>query len=125
MPPFIQSLHFWKVAINNELRNIKDQMDTTFKYFEAMDIIPSGKQVKEKYEERLTGVVPKRPEPEQKKERKPKEPDFFEVYDLFLKECGEKNAWTDATFEKMYAMREDYKTFRKNLKFADLTEKTL
>ena len=114
-----------EVAINNELRNIKDQMDTTFKYFEAMDIIPTGKQVKEKYEERLTGVVPKRPEPEQKKERKPKEPDFFEVYDLFLKECGEKNAWTDATFEKMYAMREDYKTFRKNLKFADLTEKTL
>ena len=33
---------------------------------------------------------------------------------MFLKECGEKNAWTEATFEKMEAMRVDLTTFKKN-----------
>ena len=111
------------LSINNELRNIKDQMDTAFKFFEANDVNPSPSQLTAKYEERMKGIVPKRPEPD--KDAKPKEADFFKVYEMFLRECGEKNAWTDATFEKMYAMREDYKTFRPNLKFSDLTERTL
>ena len=73
----------------------------------------------------MHGTVPQRPAPEPKKERKPKEPDFFKTYDMFLKECGEKNAWTEATFEKMEAMRVDLTTFKKNIKFSDLTEATL
>lgn len=82
------------LSINNELRNIKDQMDATFKYFEAIDKIPTPSELQKKYEDRLNGTVPQRPEPEPKKERKPKAPDFFEVYDKFIKESGEKNAWT-------------------------------
>ena len=113
------------LAINNELRNIKDQMDSTFKFFEAIDQIPTPSQLQKKYEDRLNGSVPQKPAPEPKKERKPKEHDFFKVYDMFLKECGEKNAWTEATFEKMEAMRVDLTTFKKNIKFSDLTEATL
>ena len=113
------------LQINNELRNIKDQMETSFKYFEALDIIPTPKQLADKFEERLHGTVPKKPATEQKKTDIPKEPDFFKVYDEFMFECGEKNAWTEATFEKMRAMLEDYKAFRPKLKFSDLTEKTL
>ena len=113
------------LAINNELRNIKDQMDSTFKFFEAIDQIPTPSQLQKKYEDRLNGSVPQKPAPEPKKERKPKEHDFFKVYDMFLKECGEKNAWTKATFEKMEAMRVDLTTFKKNIKFSDLTEATL
>ena len=113
------------LAINNELRNIKDQMDSTFKFFEAIDQIPTPSQLQKKYEDRLNGSVPQKPAPEPKKERKPKERDFFKVYDMFLKECGEKNAWTEATFEKMEAMRVDLTTFKKNIKFSDLTEATL
>ena len=113
------------LAINNELRNIKDQMDSTFKFFEAIDQIPTPSQLQKKYEDRLNGSVPQKPAPEPKKERKPKEPDFFKTYDMFLKECGEKNAWTEATFEKMEAMRVDLTTFKKNIKFSDLTEATL
>ena len=113
------------LAINNELRNIKDQMDSTFKFFEAIDQIPTPSQLQKKYEDRLNGSVPQKPAPEPKKERKPKEHDFFKVYDMFLKECGEKNAWTEATFEKMEAMRQDLLTFKKNIKFSDLTEATL
>ena len=113
------------LAINKELRNIKDQMDSTFKFFEAIDQIPTPSQLQKKYEDRLNGSVPQKPAPEPKKERKPKEPDFFKTYDMFLKECGEKNAWTEATFEKMEAMRVDLTTFKKNIKFSDLTEATL
>jgi len=114
------------LSINNELRNIKDQMDSTFKFFEAIDQIPTPSQLQKKYEDRLNGSVPQKPAPEpNKKERKPKEHDFFKVYVMFLKECGEKNAWTEATFEKMEAMRVDLTTFKKNIKFSDLTEATL
>jgi len=113
------------LAINNELRNIKDQMDSTFKFFEAIDQIPTPSQLQKKYEDRLNGSVPQKPAPEPKKERKPKAPDFFKTYDMFLKECGDKNAWTEATFEKMEAMRQDLLTFKKNIKFSDLTESTL
>ena len=113
------------LSINNELRNIKDQMDSTFKFFEAIDQIPTPSQLQKKYEDRLNGSVPQKPAPEPKKVRKPKEHDFFKVYDMFLKECGEKNAWTEATFEKMEAMRVDLTTFKKNIKFSDLTEATL
>ena len=113
------------LSINNELRNIKDQMDSTFKFFEAIDQIPTSSLLQKKYEDRLNGFVPQKPAPEPKKERKPKAPDFFKTYDMFLKECGDKNAWTEATFEKMEAMRQDLLTFKKNIRFSDLTEATL
>ena len=113
------------LKINTTLRNCREQMESTFKFFEGNDIIPTKQQVQARYEARSHGTVPQRPAPEPKKERKPKEPDFFKTYDMFLKECGEKNAWTEATFEKMEAMRVDLTTFKKNIKFSDLTEATL
>ena len=114
------------IAINNELRKLKDQMEVAFKYFEVNEIYPTPSQIVEKYEERVKGVTPSKPEPEKKKkEVKPKEPDFFKVFDAFTYECGEKNAWTDATREKMAALKNDLTIFKKSLKFSDLTETTL
>ena len=47
------------LSINTELHNIKNQMETAFKYFEANDIIPTPSQLVEKYEERLDqGHIP-------------------------------------------------------------------
>ena len=114
------------LSINNELRKLRDQMETAFKYFEANDIFPTRDQIVKKYEERVKGVTPKKPEPEKKKkEEKPKAPDFYQIFDLFTYECGEKNAWTKATFQKMDALKNDLLTFNKKLKFSDLTESTL
>ena len=113
------------VEINNSLRNVRSQMITSFKYFEANDVYPTAEQLSEKFKERMTGVVPKKPEPKKKDEVKPKEPDLFAIFDEFMSECGEKNAWTEATFEKMNAMKADLRAFKKGLKFSDLTEKTL
>jgi len=58
-------------------------------------------------------------------DQKPKVPDFIGVYNLFLRECGEKNAWTKATYDKMKAMRRDLVAFKKDIFFSDLTEATL
>ena len=111
------------LTINNELRNIKDQMDMVFKFYEINDKIPTPSEITAKYKERISGVMPKRPEPEKKKrEEKPRNKDFWECFSQFLTEAGEKNAWTPATLEKMEALRVDLKAFKKTIKFEDLTE---
>lgn len=112
------------IDINNILRNERDQMDIAFKFFEVNDIIPTPTQVVAKYKERVEGVTPRRPEPEKKKTTT-REQDFMTVFADFLLENGEKNAWTTATYQKMYALKEDLMAFKKNLKFSDLTESGL
>ena len=113
------------LSINNELRNYRDQMETTFRFFDAMDKIPTPSQLQKKYEERLSGITPRRPEPETPKVQKPKGPDMFVVFDEFTRKCGEKNAWTIATFEKMSALRADLQNFGPKVKLSELNEDTL
>ncbi len=114
------------ISINNCLRNCREQMVTAFKYFEATDTFPTTEQLSDKYNERLHGTIPKRPpkpKPITKAENKEtKAPSLFEVFDKFTSECGEKNAWTAATFEKMAALKEDLTSFNNNIQFADLDE---
>ena len=112
-------------AINNELRNVKDQMDTAYKYFEATDQIPTLDQLQKKYEERLNGTVPQKPVEGPKKELKPKEKTFWECYGIFLAEAGEKNSWTPATYEKMDALKVDLNAFKSSISFSDITESWL
>ena len=100
-------------------------MEWSFKFFEVNDIVPTMNQVIDKFKERLFGEKLCRPKTERIAPLKPKRLQFFDVFDLFTRECGEKNAWTQATFEKMEAMRQDLLTFKKNIKFSDLTEATL
>jgi integrase len=114
------------LAINDELRKAKDQMDMVFKYFEINEKIPTPSEVTKMYKERMSGIMPKRPEPEPKKrEQKPKEKPFWECFDQFCSEAGEKNSWTPATQEKMDALKVDLQAFKKNLSFSSLTESTL
>ena len=113
------------LSINEELRNIKDQMDLSFRFFEAIDQVPTVSQLRKKYEDRLKGTIPQPPAPEPKKERQPKTPNFFQTFDLFVKECGEKNAWTEATFQKWAALRRDLEAFKPNLKFSELDDSNL
>lgn len=113
-------------AINDELRKAKDQMDMVFKYFEINEKIPTPSEVTKMYKERMSGIMPRRPEPEPKKrEQKPKEKPFWECFDQFCSEAGEKNSWTPATQEKMDALKVDLQAFKKNLSFSSLTESTL
>lgn len=113
------------ITINNTLRNQRDQMEVAFRFFEVNDINPTPIQVLDKYLERLKGTVPQKPSVEPQKKEKKSDPDFFKVFDEFTAKCGAKNAWTDATFEKMAALRGDLIAFKKNIRFADLDESTL
>ena len=113
-------------TINDELRKCKDTIDMVFQYYEVNDKIPTPSEVQKAFKERMSGILPKRPEPEKKKrEQKPKEPDMFVVFDEFTRKCGEKNAWTIATFEKMSALKADLQNFGPKVKLSELNEDAL
>ena len=113
-------------AINDELRKCKDTIDMVFQYYEVNDKIPTPSEVQAAFKERMAGILPKRPEPEKKKrEQKPKEPDIFVVFDEFTHKCGEKNAWSIATFKKMSALRADLQYFSPKVKISELDEDAL
>lgn len=115
------------VEINNTLRNEKDQMETAFKFFEVNEERPTLDQVIARYQKRMSGFVPKKKE-EMALEKKPhpkKALGLMDVFQLFVTECGEKNAWTVATFKKMATLKQDLSSFKKNVSFADLDEKGL
>lgn len=107
--------------INVQLQMMRDHLENAFKYFEGNDIIPTPSQVVKRYEDRINGVTPKIPAQEKKLPEKA-ERKFFDTYQQFLIEAGEKNAWTEATYEKMAALKEDLMTFKKYIKFSDITE---
>lgn len=99
-------------------------METVFKYFEVTKTSPTAAQINERYLKRLKGEKPLNPEPVKKK--KPvKSQSILAVFQSFVSECGEKNAWIDATYEKMAALREDLSLFMKDAKFSDLDESGL
>ncbi len=115
------------LEINNTLRKCKEQMQMTFLYFEGNDIYPTIEQISTKYLEKMRGILPQKPPRGEKlseiDDKKGK--DFLEVFQLFITESKDKNAWTNATIEKMEALREDLLSFKKNIKFADLSDSGL
>ena len=114
------------LSINSDLRKLKDQMNTVFKFFEAMEKIPSPVELQNKFDEKLRGITPQRPpKVEETKKKETKEPNLFEVFDKFASESKEKNAWSIATVKKIATLRNDLAAFKKNLRFSDLTESTL
>ena len=113
------------LSINSDLRKLKDQLNTVFKYFEVIEKIPSPVELQNKYEEKLRGITPQRPKIEEAKKKETKEPNLFDVFDKFVAESKEKNAWSIATVKKIATLRNDLSAFKKTLKFSDLTESTL
>ena len=50
---------------------------------------------------------------------------MFVVFEEFTRKCGEKNAWTIATFKKMSALRADLQNFGPKVKLSELDEDAL
>ena len=115
------------VEINNTLRKEKDQMETAFKYYEVNEERPTLTEVVERYQERLNGKQPKKREGKELENNAlpKKDPGLLEVFQMFVTECGEKNAWSIGTFKKMATLKEDLVSFKKNVSFSDLDEKGL
>lgn len=116
-------------TINQDLDKMREVMDAAFSYFTAIEVMPSAKDIDARFREKMglvkaerkTGGVPR----EKASVSKKKEVRLFDAFDEFCRECGEKNAWTKATFQKMGSLREDLKAFRKKLQLSDLTESVL
>ena len=113
-------------SLNDELRKCRDTIDMVFQYYEVNDKIPTPSEVQQLFKERMSGILPKRPEPEKKKsEQKAKEPDILTTFDIFTRKSGEKNAWSKATFAKMASLRVDIASYFPKIKLAELDEDTL
>ena len=109
------------LTINKELRERKEDLEWVFQYFEVNSIQPSPKQVSEKYKERVEGIKPQK-EPAESKTVKTHSTKVLAAFDAFVAECGEKNAWTAATYGKMASLKEDLTVFKKDLNLSDLNE---
>ena len=107
--------------INSTLSNCKEQLETAVKYFEVNDTFPTVEQLADKYNERMNR---KRPAVE-KKDAAPAQPGFFEVFDMFVENSGEKNAWTPATFQKMAALKADLLACDEGMSFESLDDNGL
>lgn len=114
------------IEINNTLSQVKGQMENAFKFFEVNDERPTMDQVIEHYQKKMNGLEQKKngKEPEQNTSIK-KVPELMDVFQLFVTECGEKNAWTVSTYKKMATLKEDLKSFKNKVSFSDLDEKGL
>lgn len=113
------------ISINRIIRECKERMENVFKYYEGNEIHPTLEQIVDQYQKRLSATIPPKPPKVKKEENDPLKKSLFEVFQLFVKECGEKNSWTKASYEKMNSLKEDLMTFKENLDFTDLTEATL
>ena len=107
--------------INIEMAKLVSYVDTIFKKYEVLEEYPTLDEVRMEFDEKRGVSVPP---PPGKKEVKP-EKTLWTVFDEFTEECGEKNAWTESTFEKMASLKNDLMAFNPNLSFDDLSEKTL
>ena len=95
--------------INAHLDRMAHNMDAVFAWFEQYNLLPSPEEVKERFHHlpsaALTGNH-----------------NFFLCFDAFTRECGAKNAWTPATYNKFSVLRHDLEAFNPNLLFEDLNE---
>lgn len=114
------------IGLNNTLSQVKGQIENAFKYFEVNDERPTMSRVIEHYQMKMDGVEQKKNGKEHEQNASIKKiPELMDVFQLFVTECGEKNAWTVSTFKKMATLKEDLKSFKKNVSFSDLDEKGL
>jgi len=116
-------------TINQDLDKMREVMDAAFNYFNAIEVMPSAKDIDARFREKMGHVKAGQKTsgaPREKAAVSPKkEARFFDAFNEFCRECGEKNAWTKATFQKMGSLLEDLKAFRKKIQFSDLTESFL
>lgn len=110
------------LSFNAVLLEIRDKVELVLKEFEIQGYYPSAKDFRIRLTSMLKGISKEERVAARRKDSAPK---FFEVMDKFMLECGEKNAWTVATYQKWDALRKDLFNFKPSLSFDDLNENVL
>ncbi len=112
-------------SINDSLRRQKEILEHIFKDYEMNETVPTPKELSTEFSERINRTTPKSLSSEKKKETKETNGNLFGKFNMFVEECGKKNAWKKGTFRKMETLRSDLANFKQDLSFSDLSEKTL
>ena len=93
--------------INADLLKYYAEMQNVFKEFEVQETMPTTQQLKDAFNLRM-----KDNNEEQQEEARIS---FWEVFDEFVKECGNQNNWTASTYEKFAAVRNHLKEFKEDV----------
>ena len=80
------------------------EIQNIFKEFEVQEVMPTTQQLKEAFNMRMKDTSEEQPEEAPVS--------FWEVFDEFVKECGNQNNWTASTYEKFAAVRNHLKEFK-------------
>ena len=93
--------------INADLLKYYAEMQNVFKEFEVQETMPTTQQLKDAFNLRM-----KDSSEEQQEEA---QISFWEVFDEFVKECGNQDNWTASTYEKFAAVRNHLKEFKEDV----------
>ena len=100
--------------INADLLKYYAEIQNVFKEFEVQETIPTTQQLKDAFNLRMKDTSEEQQEETQIS--------FWEVFDEFVKECGNQNNWTASTYEKFSAVKNHLKEFKENVTFEYFNE---
>ena len=103
--------------INADLLKYYTEIQNVFKEFEVQGIMPSTQQLKDAFNLRIKNTDE---EPQEDVETS-----FWDVFDEFVKECGNQNNWTKSTYEKFAAVKSHLKEFKDDVTFEYFDESGL
>ena len=95
--------------INADLLRYYAEIQNVFKEFEVQETMPTTQQLKDAFNLKM-----KNNNEEQQEDTKIS---FWEIFDEFVKECGNQNNWTESTYEKFAAVKNHLKEFKENVTF--------
>ena len=102
---------------NRAIDEYKSQINEVFARFELLEKrIPTSQEVKDLFND-MIGRASLMDDSQSL--------DFWAVFDLFTKQVGDKNQWTDSTYQKFRTLRKHLKQFAPTLSFPSITESKL
>ena len=100
--------------INADLLKYYAEIQNVFKEFEVQEAMPTTQQLKDAFNLRMKDANEEQQEETQI--------NFWEVFDEFVKECGNQNNWTASTYEKFSAVKNHLKEFKEDVTFEYFNE---
>ena len=82
--------------INADLLKYYTEIQNVFKEFEVQEAMPTTQQLKDAFNLRMKDTS---------EDQEDVKISFWEVFDEFVKECGNQNNWTESTYEKFAAVK--------------------
>lgn len=94
--------------INADLLKYYTEIQNVFKEFEVQETMPTTQQLKDAFNLRMKDIS---------EDQEDVKISFWEVFDEFVKECGNQNNWTESTYEKFAAVKNHLKEFKEDVTF--------